>query len=335
MTIDDLVTEDVTIVQVVEAYVKHNPQSRRGPVAIKNWFQKYDTTTGKFTGKRPANKHYERWRKSARKTGFEEWIKEQIPKELAKQLEQTPYFLLQETTIETTVKAYIKHKPHAQFGPVPLKRWFAAYDIKKGKPTGKSQANRFYVRWRESARKMEFEDWIKEQIPPELKKQIEQTPYFQQKECSIVDIVKAYIKHKPQSYIGPVPLKNWFAQYYITTAERTKIGQGRKHYRRWAKHHKSIEFEEWALKHVPEQTQNEYFQTIHGIQDGALVLKTLEQAIKKQPIKLDVLRSDSVKRMLTAYYIERDIHPAIEHFSPYTAMLYLNTKPEERQQLRA
>jgi len=421
MTIDDLVTEEVTVEQVVEAYVRHQPQSQRGPVPLKNWFDRYDIRTGKHTKRAGhGNKYCQKWRQTDRKTDFDEWIKLQIPPELTRRLEQTPHFVQQETTIEATVKAYIKHDPRNKMGnPVPLKNWFASYDITAGKYTKNSQGrkhydkwqrtcdnlefdefilkqispelakklkqtsyfqqqeitiedvikayikhqpksqqglvplknwfaiydtktgkirekngqgNKYYQQWRQTARKTEFEAWIKKQISPELAQLLEQTQYYTQQETTIEDVIKAYIKHKPQSERGPVPLKSWFRKYDIETRKRTGKGQGNKYYARWLELNKKTEFDEWVLKQASEPLQNEYMQALYGISHATEVLRALVCAIKKQPIKLEAIRSEPVKKMLTAYYIEKDIHPEIKKFSPYETMIYLNTRPEEREE---
>jgi len=247
--------------------------------------------------------------------------------------------ITEEVTIVRVVEAYIKNEPHGRKGPVTLKSWFQAYDIKTGKCLGRGnigQGHKHYNRWRRNTQNIEFDEWIKQQLPAKIAKQLEQTPYCQQKEYSIEVIVKAYTKHKPQSKMGPVPLQNWFSGYDIKTGDylgRGKSGPGSKYIQRWRK--ENIEFGEWILRQVSEKLQNAYLQKIHGIEQGTDILRALECVMKPRPIQLDLLRSDSVKRMLTAYYIERDLHPEIKSFSPYQTMLYLNTKPEERQQMRA
>jgi len=330
-------TQQFTIDDIVKAYIKHQPEGKMGPVPLKHWFGKYDINTGKqASGHGQGYKYYRKWRQSDKNTEFEEWINKQIPPELAKQLEQTPYFIQQEFSIEDIVKAYIKNQPKSRMGPVPLKNWFAGYDINTASNTRKGQGRRYYRQWKEQKKlqKTEFDEWIKQQIPPELAKQLEQMPHFTQ-QCSIEEAVKAYIQYQPKSIHGPVPLKQWFNVYDINTGKRTGKKQGRKYARQWFDHHNKTEFDEWILKQVPEKLQNEYFKQIHGIEQGTDILKALECVMKPRPIQLDMLRSDSVKRMLTAYYIERDLHPEIKRFNPYQTMLYLNTKPEERQQMRA
>jgi len=114
-----------------------------------------------------------------------------------------------------------------------------------------------------------FEDWIIKQISPELKEQLQQTPYYTQKPLTIEQTVTLYIQHQP------VPIKGWFANYDPKTAQHLRptikgkkqnLGtpQANKYYVR----HKQLKkkkqtedsFQDWVLSQISEKTKKTYLE---------------------------------------------------------------------------
>ena len=89
---------------------------------------------------------------------------------------------------------YINHKPQSNKGPVPLTNWFLCYNPNtntnlKPKIKGKRQhngtapGNKYYDQWHTLKQKQaqttpDFETWILNQTPTELRERLRQTPYF-------------------------------------------------------------------------------------------------------------------------------------------------------------
>ena len=96
--------------------------------------------------------------------------------------------------ITRIVTHYINHKPTARKGPVPLTNWFQRYEPTtntnlqpeiKGKTqnNGTAPGNKYHKQWQKLKQKQpetipDFENWILNQTPTELRERLRQTPYF-------------------------------------------------------------------------------------------------------------------------------------------------------------
>jgi len=291
------------IAKIVELYIQKQPTSKLGPVPLQAWFESYGPRTGQNL--RPqkkgkgttlatasANKYYQQYarlkRESKTTPSFDEWILAQIPAKLKKQLQQTPYYTQRELTIEQTVQLYIKHNPTSKQGPVPLQTWFTSYDPQTAKdlnPQKKGRRNtiatppaaKYYGQYKKLKQKnktaLSFEEWILKQLTPTTKKQLQKTPLYTQVELTIEQIVQLYIKHKPTTKQGPVPITAWFQSYDPQTAKHLKprikgkrptmaTPPANKHYKRYLnlkkKGETTLTFEQLILTHVSEDTKKEY-----------------------------------------------------------------------------
>ena len=198
------------ITRIVTHYINHKPTARKGPVPLTNWFQSYDPNKNtnlqpEIKGKTktrvtpPGEKYYRQLQRLKQKQPqttppFEDWIINQLPQELREQLTQTPYFTQQHLTIEQITQYYINHKPTARKGPVPLTNWFQRYEPTtntnlqpeiKGKTqnNGTAPGNKYHKQWQKLKQKQpetipDFENWILNQTPTELRERLRQTPYF-------------------------------------------------------------------------------------------------------------------------------------------------------------
>jgi len=272
---------NVSIEDVVEAYIQYQPTSIKGYVPITSWFCLYDIKTGTnldnrkkggIKKSRQGKKFYQRFLEKKRRNEieedlpFEDWLESQISPDLSERLKQTPYYQQEHVSIEDVVEAYIQYQPTSRLGYVPITNWFFSYDIKTGtnlvneENEGKKsrQGSKFYQRFWEKKRRNEieedlpFEDWLESQISPELSERLKQTPYYQQEYVSIEDVVGAYIKYQPTSIRGYVPITSWFNRYDIKTGARLvngkkgdrKSGQGYKFYQMFGKKKRKNEIPE-------------------------------------------------------------------------------------------
>jgi len=256
------------ITEIVEQFIEHEPNSRRGYVPITRWFQVYDIKNGtnldnsKREGIRKSGqgeKFYDIFRRKKRKNEipedlpFEEWLESQISSDLSERLKQTPYYQQENVSIEDVVEAYIKYQPTSRKGDVPITNWFVRYGINTETNLNNNesirklkQGEKFYQRFLEKRKNeipedLPFEEWLESQISPELSERLKQTPYYQNN-VSIEDVVEAYIKHKPTSRKGDVSIKHWFQVYDVKTGTSLdnskrdgtkKAGQGNKFYWEW------------------------------------------------------------------------------------------------------
>jgi len=184
--------------RLTQLWLKQDPQNRQPPLSLTAWFKSYDPLSGEnLRGKKtsPGHRYYKRWqeyRKSGGRTSFETWITSQLTKATYSQVNEHPCLRPrdQPITIPQIVHAYITLK---QIGPVPLASWFMSYDFITGEnlhPSirgkteyhGASQGRRYHARWLRLTKKPEFlksfDDWILDQIDPETREKLLQTPYF-------------------------------------------------------------------------------------------------------------------------------------------------------------
>ena len=196
------------ITRIVTHYINHKPTARKGPVPLNSWFQRYEPNTNlqpEIKGKTktrvtpPGEKYYRQLQRLKQKQPqttppFEDWIINQLPQELREQLTQTPYWTQQQLTIEQITQYYINHKPTSHMRPVPLNAWFVSYEPTtntnlKPKIQGKTQnngtapGNKYHKQWHTLKQQQPqtpppFEDWIINQLGPEIREQLLQTPYF-------------------------------------------------------------------------------------------------------------------------------------------------------------
>lgn len=100
--------EKLTITQIVEAYIKHQPTTRQGLVPLTRWFQVYNSITAenlrpkingkvKYLGSSPGQRYYAQHfrQKKTDQTmiDFESWIEQQLEEDIRNRLEQTPYYI--------------------------------------------------------------------------------------------------------------------------------------------------------------------------------------------------------------------------------------------------
>jgi hypothetical protein len=363
--------QEDTIEDIVKTYIKQSPENVFGPVGLTAYFQSHDIKAGKRVickknGKTSSSstpqgrRFYSQYLKGEEKKqgrAFEQWIKSRISPALAQKLDTMPYYANKEWKIEDIVRSYIKNAPRNKFGPVPLKNWFFAYNSENGEHVGSKtkeitktpQGQRYHAQWFTNERKsgMTFDSWIESQINPTLAARIKKTAYYTQETPATMDqVIDAYITNRPHAKFGQVTLKTWCSIYDIKTGKPTRFmknsrwvqkntkRQGLHFYTRWKNSDdkkQGVEFEEWALSQSSKNLQNSYLRQVYGIEKGTEILEALEQVTSQHQIKLNVLRNSSVKNALTAYYIEKELHPEIMSLSPYQTLLYLNTKPEERE----
>jgi len=291
-----------TIEDIITAYIQHQPTSQHGPVPLTNWFTSYNIITGQnlkeqkkgkrtTTGTPQGNKYYERYKALNTNQIFEQWTLSQLSPELQEQLQHTSYFQKNEYTIEDIIRTYVQQHPTSRNGPVPLQAWFTHYDITTGQNvlvkrngkttrTGTSQGRKYHRRFKTSKTNQTFNQWILQQVSPALQKRLRDTPYFQQNEYTIEDIITAYIQHQPTSQHGPVPLQAYFQNYDITTGRNLQAqkngnkihngtAQGNKFYQRYKKLSTDHTFGQWILEQVDDELQTQlsetaYFQEKYG-----------------------------------------------------------------------
>ncbi|MBW2966107.1 hypothetical protein KY342_03310 [Candidatus Woesearchaeota archaeon] len=281
--------KEYTLEQGVEFYIKYLRQNKEKSLQVITFYKRFDLKKKELLPKRKTgqlHKHYGSFL-SRKKRGklpknltFENWIKQQIPLKLEKQLEHLTEKYLKEYTLEQGVEFYVEHLNKNKEKSLSIVAFYMRFDTEKQElfSFGKTgQLNRYYARFAQSKRKNKlpksvktFEDWIKQQIPSNLKEQLEQLTEKYLKEYTLEQGVEFYIKHLKREKEKSSPISAFYKRFDPKKQELLPIkNQGKliRYYARFVqskiknKLPKDLSFADYLLQNLPEEKREraEYY----------------------------------------------------------------------------
>ncbi|MBW2966369.1 hypothetical protein KY342_04665 [Candidatus Woesearchaeota archaeon] len=325
----------------VRFYIEHLRENEENSSPITNFYRRFDTEKQKLLLRGSwgqLNKYYNQFKYSKIKKKlpkgvetFEDWIKQQIPKRLKKQLERLieKYFPKKEEYIlEEGVKFYIQHLKDQKEKSLQIKPFYRRLDSetkKLLKPGKIGQLHKYFskFRWQRNRCKIQknltFEDWIKLQIPSKLKRQLEQLTekHLTKEEYTLEEGVKFYIQHLKQNKENSSLIATFYERF--NTEEQKlfphgKIGKLNRYYAKFCylknkiKIPKNITFENWVksqislkLKRQLEQLTEKYLtKEEYSLEQGVeyYINHLRENEEKSKPIKTFYRRFDTEEREL-------------------------------------
>lgn len=225
----------------VRLYIDYSKGKREHNLCLLPFFRRFDPTTKQIRSKGGKFYRYHAQYLRLRRdnllpkgvTTFEDWVKSQIPVELAKELDELIEKYFKEYTLKQGAEFYVQHLQDYQDNSIPLKAFFSRYDPKTGKLNHWSKRGSLYrycskfdhLKNKKSAQT--FEDWVKAQIPNRPRIKIERLRRKYLERDSLEQGVELYTQHILENKRNSLSLTCFFKGYDSRNKKRTAYGKGR------------------------------------------------------------------------------------------------------------